>query len=104
MFFDWDKSDITAEASTILDSAVSAYGNCARVPVMIAGYADRSGSASYNQGLSVRRAQNVANELVRRGVPRAAISVQGYGKSRPLVPTADGVREPQNRRVEIILR
>jgi len=51
----------------------------------------------------VRRAQVVANELVRNGVPRQAISVQGFGEARPLVQTADGAREPQNRRVEIIL-
>jgi outer membrane protein OmpA-like peptidoglycan-associated protein len=37
-------------------------------------------------------------------VARNAISVAAFGESRPLVPTADGVREPQNRRVEIVLR
>ena len=46
----------------------------------------------------------VAADLVARGVSRSAITVQAYGESRPLVATADGVREPQNRRVEIILR
>jgi outer membrane protein OmpA-like peptidoglycan-associated protein len=46
----------------------------------------------------------VAAELVRRGVQRNIITVQAFGESRPLVPTADGVREPQNRRVEIVLR
>ena len=52
----------------------------------------------------MRRAQTVASELVRDGVPREAITIQGFGESNPLVPTAQGVREPQNRRVEIILR
>ena len=101
VFFDWDKSDITAEASTILDSAVSAYGNCARVPVMIAGYADRSGSPSYNQGLSERRAANVRGYMTSRGVSDSAITTQGFGENNNRVPTADGVRELQNRRVEI---
>ena len=75
------------------------------------GDADRGGRpcrplrhASYNQRLSQRRADAVAAELVARGVPRNIITVQAFGESRPLVPTADGVREPQNRRVEIVLR
>ena len=72
--------------------------------IEVGGHTDTSGTAAYNQALSVRRAQAVSNELVRLGVPREAITVQGYGETRPLVPTADGVREPQNRRVEIILR
>ena len=70
----------------------------------MAGHADTSGTQRYNQDLSRRRAQAVASELVRLGVPREAITVQAFGESRPLVPTGDGVREPQNRRVEIVLR
>ena len=60
-------------------------------------------TAAYNQRLSVRRGETVAGELVRDGVPRAAITIHGFGESNPLVPTAPGVREPQHRRVEIIL-
>jgi outer membrane protein OmpA-like peptidoglycan-associated protein len=72
--------------------------------IEVNGYTDRSGSDQYNQGLSVRRANAVAAELLRRGVPRNEIATRGFGESNPLVPTADGVREPQNRRVEIILK
>ncbi|KAA5608707.1 OmpA family protein, partial [Rhodovastum atsumiense] len=72
--------------------------------IEVAGHADRTGTARYNLGLSRKRAENVAAELVRNGVPRNAIAIQAYGDSRPLVPTAAGVREPQNRRVEIVLR
>jgi hypothetical protein len=72
--------------------------------IEVAGYADRAGNPQYNQRLSKRRAQAVAAELERRGVPRSAMVIQGFGEERPLVPTADGVRVPQNRRVEIILR
>ena len=101
MFFDWDKSDITPEAAGILDSAVSAYANCDRVPIMLAGYADRSGSATYNVGLSNRRNESVTGYLTSRGIPGGSISSQGFGETNPRVPTADGVRELQNRRVEI---
>ena len=101
VFFDWDKSDITGEAASILDSAVTAYGSCANVPIMLAGYADRSGSPTYNQGLSERRNSAVTSYLTSHGVPSGAITSQGFGENNPRVPTADGVRELQNRRVEI---
>jgi len=52
----------------------------------------------------MHRAEAVAAELTRRGVPRTEMIIQAFGESRPLVPTADGVREPQNRRVEIIVK
>jgi len=101
VFFDWDRSDITPEAAAILDNAVTAYGSCDNVPIMLAGYADRSGSASYNVGLSQRRADAVEACLTGKGIPQAAISSEAFGETNPRVPTADGVRELQNRRVEI---
>ena len=104
VFFDWDRADLTDRARQIIAEAAQATTRVQVTRIEVAGHADRSGTPRYNQGLSIRRAQNVASELVRLGVPRAAISVQGFGESRPLVPTADGVREPQNRRVEIVLR
>jgi len=102
VFFDWDKSDITPEASSILDNAVSNYQNCGNAQVMLAGHADRSGSASYNVGLSQRRADAVKGYLSGRGIADTAISTEAFGESRPRVETADGVRELQNRRVEIM--
>ena len=101
MFFDWDRSDITPEAATILDNAVTAYGNCASVPIMLAGHADRSGRPAYNQGLSEGRNVSVRGYLTTHGVSDGSITAQAFGESMPRVPTADGVRELQNRRVEI---
>ena len=68
------------------------------------GQADRSGPDDYNMALSLRRAHAVKDALVRDGVPPTVISVLGKGETQPLVQTADGVREPQNRRVEIVLQ
>ncbi len=101
VFFDWDKSAITPEAATILDNAVTAYGNCASVPIMLAGYTDRSGSTKYNQGLSERRNMATRSYLSSHGIPDGSITSQAFGENNPRVPTADGVRELQNRRVEI---
>jgi len=101
VFFDWDKSDITPQAAAILDNAAAQYQTCGNSRVVIAGHADRSGSADYNVGLSQRRADTVRSYLAGRGVPDGAMTTEAFGESRPLVETADGVREPQNRRVEI---
>ena len=104
VFFDWDRADLTDRARGIIAEAAQATTRTQVTRIEVAGHADRSGSPAYNQGLSQRRAQTVAAELVRLGVQREAITVQAFGESRPLVATADGVREPQNRRVEIVLR
>ncbi len=104
VFFDWDRADLTARARQIVAQAAQASTHVQSTRIEVNGYTDLSGTAAYNQRLSVRRAQSVEAELVRDGVNRSEISIHGYGESNPLVPTAPGVREPQNRRVEIILR
>ncbi len=104
VFFDWDRADLTDRARQIIAEAATASTRVQTTRIEVQGNADRSGSPAYNQGLSLRRARAVAAELVRHGVPQSEIAVQGFGDTRPLVQTAAGVREPQNRRVEIILR
>jgi OOP family OmpA-OmpF porin len=103
VFFDWSKADLTDRARQIIGEAASGRGQGV-TRIEVNGFTDRSGPADYNMGLSVRRANAVAAELVRRGVPRNEIVTRGFGEENNLVPTADGVREPQNRRVEIILK
>jgi OOP family OmpA-OmpF porin len=103
VFFDWDRADLTARARQIVAEAAQASTHVATTRIEVNGYTDLSGTAAYNQRLSVRRAESVEAELVRDGVAKNEIAIHGYGESNPLVPTAPGVREPQNRRVEIIL-
>ena len=102
VFFEWDKSDITPEAASILDNAVTQYQNCGNAQVMLAGHADKSGSASYNVGLSQRRNAAVRGYLTSRSIPDTVIASEAFGEARPRVDTADGVREVQNRRVEVM--
>ena len=104
VFFDWDRADLTERARQIVAEAAQNSTRVQSTRIEVQGNADRSGTPQYNQGLSLRRAQTVAAELVRDGVPQAEIQVEAFGDTRPLVPTAAGVREPQNRRVAIILR
>ncbi|MFO0162193.1 MAG: OmpA family protein [Alphaproteobacteria bacterium] len=103
IFFDWNRADLTARARQIIgEAAEAARAQPARIE--LAGHADRTGTPQYNQALSRRRAETVAEELIRRGIARQDISITALGETQPLVATADGVREPQNRRVEIILK
>jgi outer membrane protein OmpA-like peptidoglycan-associated protein len=103
VFFDWSKSDLTDRARQIIGEAAASRGQGV-TRIEVNGFTDRSGPADYNMQLSIRRANAVAAELVRRGVPRNEIVTRGFGEENNLVPTADGVREPQNRRVEIVLK
>ena len=104
VFFDWDKADLTARAKQIIAEAAQNASRVKLTRIEVSGHADKSGTAAYNQKISQQRADNVAAELVRLGVPQSEISVMAYGDTHPLVQTAAGVREPQNRRVEIVLK
>ncbi len=109
VFFDWDRSELTPRAREIVAQAAQASTHVQTTRIEVNGYTDTSSihggarGARYNQGLSIRRAQSVKAELIRDGVPGSAIDTHGFGETRPLVATGPNAREPQNRRVEIIL-
>jgi len=104
VFFDWDKSNLTPRATQIISQAASDSHTANVTTIDVSGYTDTSGTPDYNQGLSERRAQSVAAQLVTDGVPQSEIEIHAYGETHLLVPTGPGVREPQNRRVEIVLQ
>jgi OOP family OmpA-OmpF porin len=104
VFFDWDRSNLSEQALTTIKQAADAYRTKGSARITATGHTDKSGPEAYNMALSLRRANVVKDALVRNAVPAQAIAVVGRGESQPLVATADGVREPQNRRVEIVLQ
>ncbi|HLY56122.1 MAG TPA: OmpA family protein [Stellaceae bacterium] len=104
VFFDFDKSNITDAAMRVIQSAADAVKAGNTVQITVTGHTDTVGTAAYNQGLSERRAAAVKTQLVTDGVSASEITTVGVGKNGLLVPTADGVREPQNRRAEIVLQ
>ena len=103
VFFDWDSSTITSEAASIIQDAAQSAMTLGVSRIELTGHADRSGSPAYNQALSLRRAEAVKAELIGLGLSESEIVTMGKGEGAPLVPTPDGVREAQNRRVEIVL-
>jgi OOP family OmpA-OmpF porin len=104
VFFDFNKSDITSAAAHVIQQASDSVKAGHMTQINVTGHTDTVGSAKYNQALSERRAAAVKQQLITDGVPNTEISTSGVGKSGLLVPTADGVREPQNRRAEIVLQ
>jgi outer membrane protein OmpA-like peptidoglycan-associated protein len=104
VFFDWDKSTLTDRARQIIREAADNSTHVQYTRIEVNGYTDTSGTPRYNQGLSLRRARAVQAELIKDGVPQSGITIQGFGDTHLLVQTGPGVREPQNRRVEIIIR
>ena len=104
VFFDWDRSNLSQQALSTIQQAADSFKSTGSARITATGHADRSGPDNYNMALSLRRANAVKDALIRDGVPAGAIQVIGKGETQPLVPTADGVREPQNRRVEIVLK
>ena len=104
VFFDWDRSNLSDQALNTIRQAAAAFKSKGSARITATGHTDTSGPESYNMALSLRRANAVKDALVREGVPAQAISVIGRGEQGLLVQTGDGVREPQNRRVEIVVQ
>jgi iron complex outermembrane receptor protein len=102
VFFDFNKSDLTPQAVQIVDQAASTAGPAHATQLTVTGHTDTVGSDAYNMRLSRRRAESVAAQLEKDGISASGIEIVAKGKRDLLVPTADGVREPQNRRVQIL--
>ena len=101
VFFGWGGPEIDRDAAAILDEIAANFATAPGATLIIDGHSDRSGPARPNRRTSLQRADAVRAYLARRGVPASAMTTAGHGEDRPIVATEDGVREPQNRRVEI---
>lgn len=104
LYFVEGRDEFTPESKKVIDEI---FGEIARRPVpdvQVIGHTDAVGSNAVNDPLSRQRADVVRSGLVARGVPADRIVASGRGKREPAVPTADGVAEPRNRRVEILVR
>lgn len=103
VYFDLNSWDLKAEQLTTLQQAIATARAGGQSRITIVGHTDTSGSARYNQRLSVKRANVVEEALVDLGARREAISVSGVGETDLAVQTGDGVKEPKNRRAVVTL-
>jgi outer membrane protein OmpA-like peptidoglycan-associated protein len=103
VFFDWGKPDIRGDDAATLDEIAASWRARPASHIRLTGHTDRSGSAAYNRRAGLKRAETVRAELEKRGIPGNAMRIASFGEDQPLVPTDDGVREVQNRRVVIAI-
>ncbi|HAQ75487.1 MAG TPA: cell envelope biogenesis protein OmpA, partial [Hyphomonas sp.] len=106
VYFEWDRADLTSQAAAVIDQAVAninGEAGCAPNTVSIAGHTDTSGASAYNQRLSQRRADIVASALASRGIDSSIITEEAKGETDLAKATRDGVREPLNRRSEVVI-
>ncbi len=103
VYFEWDRSNLNQAALETIDAAVNRARQCNVGGVVVVGHTDTSGSPTYNQGLSERRASVVRDALVARGIGAGAIQTQARGETDLARATRDGVREPLNRRTAVTI-
>jgi OmpA-OmpF porin, OOP family len=101
VYFDFNKSTLTSAGREVIRHAAAAAQQGSNAHISVTGHTDTVGSADFNQRLSERRADTVRQALVAAGVPANEITARGVGKTELAVPTADGVKEPRNRRAVI---
>lgn len=104
LYFEQNSAQLTADSAQLLPQILAAIEQRQSSAIGIYGHSDRTGSDEYNLKLSLQRAAVVRELLSARGVSLQAMDVDSHGEGNPLIPTADGVAEPRNRRVEVIVR
>jgi outer membrane protein OmpA-like peptidoglycan-associated protein len=104
LYFTTATAELTAQSRQSLNDVRQKIKGFPAAQVTVIGHTDRVGSDESNDALSLKRAAAIRDLLVQIGISRQAIEVVGRGEREPVVPTADGVAEERNRRVEIKLR
>lgn len=104
LFFETGGSNLLSESKAVITNILAAIIRRGAISISVSGHTDAVGSMQLNDELARSRAQAVSNILIQNGVSPDMLEVTSHGKGNPLVPTPDGVAEPRNRRVEVIVR
>lgn len=104
LYFLVERDEFTPESKEMMDKIKAELARRPFPEISVIGHTDRVGTVSYNDALSLRRAETVRRILVQAGITAATIDAAGRGSRELLVPTDDGISEPRNRRVEINVR
>jgi len=104
IYFFSDSTRLKPDSEAKLPAILGAIGKRAAPDIAVVGHSDRFGDEGYNNRLALRRARAIRDAIVGAGIDAASIDVTSHGENDPLVPTADNVREPRNRRVEVFVR
>lgn len=104
LYFKTGTSILTPESKALLPQVIAVVQETEAPRISVVGHTDREGAASVNARLALNRATSIRDLLIDEGAPPELIETTSHGEANPVVPTADGVSEPQNRRVEILVR
>lgn len=104
LYFLEGDDQLTAESESQIERIFADLATRSAAEISVIGHSDSMGNTEFNDKLSLQRAEKIRGELIQRGIPADSISIAGRGERELLVPTDDGVAEPQNRRVEINIR
>jgi len=104
LYFVEGKDEFTEESKKIIDGVFAEIAKRPVPDVVVIGHTDKVGTDVFNDALSRQRAEVVRNALLARGIAVDKVVTIGRGKREPVVPTAEGVAEARNRRVEIQVR
>ncbi len=104
LYFEFGSAELTAASTSTLETLREDIRSRPAPDARVDGHADRFDSDKTNDGLSLLRALVVEDLLEAAGIAPERIRIDAHGETRPAVNTADGVREPRNRRVVVTLR
>lgn len=104
LYFETGTTILTADSQAAIPSIVAAVKRRTAISIAVSGHTDTVGSDDFNDHLAFARAQKVRDLLRQQGIPSDSILLSSHGKGNPAVPTPDGVAEPRNRRVEVVVQ
>ena len=104
LYFTEGSDELTEDSRQIFETALAEIAQRPVPDIVVVGHTDLVGSDAFNDALARKRAESVRTILIGHGFAPEAIDAVGRGKRQPAIPTRDGVAEPRNRRVEIIVR
>lgn len=104
LYFAYGSTELTEDSKKLIPMVIEAVKMRSPASVSIVGHSDRSGKDSYNISISLKRAESVKIKLLNAGLSTDKLLIDSHGENNPIIPTADGVSEPKNRRVEIMVR
>lgn len=104
LYFQEGTDELTAESKKELEKVLNVVKQRAVPDIFVIGHTDRVGQVKDNDRLALRRAEKMRLELLNLGLAADSVQAAGRGEREPLVPTADEVAEPRNRRVEMLVR
>jgi outer membrane protein OmpA-like peptidoglycan-associated protein len=104
LYFKTNTADLRPESEPELPKVLEAVRRMPAADISVSGHADKTGSAATNYALSLQRAEKMRDTLIAAGVDPQRIDASSHGANNPLIETPEGVAEPRNRRVEIVVR